>query len=100
MTGQQHGIPADLQALHGTTTEVEEVHVTEDADGIPAFIKVDRELAGVVIVPSLLVPRTPAASGVARTPATGCKARRADHAGSPDETRLSPMQHHQEGASL
>ena len=59
MTGQQHGTPADLAALHGTTAEVEQVHVTEDADGIPAYIKVERELAGVVIVPSLLVPRTP-----------------------------------------
>lgn len=50
----------DIEALNGRTVEVEQVTVTEDADGIPAYIKVERDMAGVVIVPSLLVPRTPA----------------------------------------
>ncbi|WP_157553814.1 hypothetical protein [Microbacterium hominis] len=55
--------PGDLESLHGQHTTIEQVTVTEDVDGIPAWIKVDREQATVVIVPSLLRPRAP------RTPA-------------------------------
>lgn len=103
MTGQQR-VPADLQALHGTTTEVEQVTVTEDLDGIPAFIKVDRELAGVVIVPSLLQPpaarqQTAPGTGLPSTPATACQVRRADQTDSPDETLPSPARLHHEGVS-
>ncbi|WP_456286244.1 hypothetical protein M1D46_00505 [Microbacterium sp. JZ70] len=48
----------DLEALHGQRLDIEQVHVTEDADGIPSWIKVEREIATVVIVPSLLQPRS------------------------------------------
>ncbi|MFT3799464.1 hypothetical protein [Microbacterium sp.] len=56
MTGTEHPVPADLAALHGRTVEVEQVDVIADNEGIPSWIKVERELAGVVIVPSLLQP--------------------------------------------
>lgn len=55
MTGDLSG----LEALHGQRVTVEQVDLIEDADGIPSWIKVEREMASVVIVPSLLVPRTP-----------------------------------------
>lgn len=55
----------DIEALNGRTVEVEQVTVTEDADGIPSWIKVERDMAGVVIVPSLLVPCTPATDTLA-----------------------------------
>jgi len=62
----EHPIPADIEVLHGQHVEVEEVDLIEDSDGIPSWIKVEREMATVVIVPSLLrapahhAPRVPA----------------------------------------
>lgn len=50
---------SDLEALHGQQVTVEQVDLIEDADGIPSWIKVEREMASVVIVPSLLAPPTP-----------------------------------------
>jgi hypothetical protein len=47
-----------LEALNGQQVAVEEVDLIEDAEGIPSWIKVERELATVLIVPSLLQPRT------------------------------------------
>lgn len=94
----------DIEALNGRTVEVEQVDVIDDSDGIPSWIKVEREMAGVAIVPSLLVPRTaradsPAAPGVATTPATPCQVRRADQTDSRDETRVDALHRHPQGAS-
>ena len=61
----EHRIPDDIAALHGQHVEVEDVDLIEDADGIPSWIKVERSMASVVIVPSLLqapahhAPRVP-----------------------------------------
>lgn len=46
----------DITHLHGHQVIVEEVDVLEDADGIPTSVRVEREMATVVIVPSLLGP--------------------------------------------
>lgn len=91
----------DIEALNGRTVEVEQVTVTEDADGIPSWIKVDRELAGVVIVPSLLVPpaarqQTPAAP---TTPASTGQDATADQTDSQDDPYADALHRHQEGAS-
>lgn len=61
MTRPQRGTPPpDLAALHGEQVTVEMVDVVEDADGIPSWTKVEREVATVVISPRLLgiVPQT------------------------------------------
>lgn len=94
----------DIEALNGRTVEVEQVHVTEDADGIPAWIKVDRELAGVVIVPSLLVPpaarqQTPAAPGVGSCHPAPCQDATADQTDSQDDPYADALHRQQEGAS-
>lgn len=47
---------SDLLALHGQQVAVEQVDLVEDVDGIPAWIDVERGVATVVIVPSLLGP--------------------------------------------
>lgn len=49
-------IPGDLEALHGQRVTVEEVDLIEDTEGIPTWIKVEREWASVVISPRLLAP--------------------------------------------
>ncbi|WP_353816286.1 hypothetical protein [Agromyces sp. SYSU T00266] len=48
----------DLEALHGQHVEVVDVDFVEDTDGIPSWIKVEREMASVVISPRLLTHPT------------------------------------------
>lgn len=92
----------DLEALHGKYAEVEQVHVTEDAYGIPSWIKVERERMHVVIVPRLLVPRaaavqTPADPGEATTPAAPCHLASGDVRDAQDETRADAL--HRQGVA-
>lgn len=46
-----------VEDLHGQRVEIVDVDLIEDVDGVPSWIKVEREFATVVIVPSLLVPQ-------------------------------------------
>ncbi|GLI28498.1 hypothetical protein ARHIZOSPH14_27400 [Agromyces rhizosphaerae] len=59
---------SDLEALHGQHVEVVDVDLLEDADGIPSWIQVEREMASIVIVPSLLSPRTTPADDLGAVP--------------------------------
>ncbi|WP_460802272.1 hypothetical protein [Microbacterium sp. GXF6406] len=97
----------DIQRLHGTFAELEQVTVTEDERGVPAYIKVDRDMVGVAVSARLLAPRTapaepPAAPRCPTTPAAPAQVRRAGQTDSQDETLPSPTRamHHQEGITL
>lgn len=68
-----HETGHDLEVLHGQRVTVEEVDLLEDTDGIPAWIKVEREWATVVISPRLLAP--PASQEAPATPAKTTTAR-------------------------